>query len=111
MAIIEDFIIEQGSTFSKTFVVTDANDAVVDISSGYTAMAQFRKNYTTNTAVTFTIGTLNANGEITVTLTANQTANTSAARYVYDVELTDSGGNVARVTEGRLTVSTEVTKI
>ena len=108
MATRTNFIIEQGTTFSKIIDVLDANNVPVDI-SGHTANAQFRTHYNTNTATTFT-STTNANGEITISLTANQTANVVANRYVYDIELTDPGGNVARIAEGIVTVSPEVTR-
>ena len=104
----EDFTIQQGTTFSKIFTILDANNDPVDV-SGHTAAAQFSKNYTSSNSTAFTTAT-NANGEITLSLTSNQTADAVALRYVYDIELTDPGGNVARISEGKLTISPEVTK-
>jgi hypothetical protein len=46
---------------------------------------------------------------ITLGLTANQTSNLVAGRYVYDVELTE-GGEVSRIVEGIVTVTPQVTR-
>jgi hypothetical protein len=60
--------------------------------------------------VTFTVTIDALNGEVTLSLTATQTAALTAGRYVYDVELT-IGSTVSRVIEGIVTVTPEVTKI
>ena len=50
-------------------------------------------------------------GEISITLTAAQTANVKAGRYVYDLELVNSNTTtVERVVEGIVTVYPEVTR-
>ena len=39
-----------------------------------------------------------------MSLTATQTAGLSPARYVFDMDITDSSGTVTRVIEGLMTV-------
>jgi len=71
-----------------------------------------RRSYysSSNTAFTVVI-TTPVSGEITLTLTAAQTANVKAGRYVYDLELVRSNTlTVERVVEGIVTVYPEVTK-
>jgi hypothetical protein len=50
------------------------------------------------------------NGIITLSLTANQTANMVGGRYVYDVELTDASNSISRIVEGIVTVTPQVTR-
>ena len=48
-------------------------------------------------------------GEIKIQLSAAQTTAMKAGRYVYDLEITSSGGAVSRVVEGQLEVNPGVT--
>jgi len=43
-------------------------------------------------------------------MSANTTANVVAGRYVYDVELVDSGNVATRLIEGIVTVTPQVTR-
>ena len=70
-----------------------------------------RKNYNSSTATNFTSSVTNASdGTIQITLTSTQTNSLKAGRYVYDVEITSSGGDVTRVIEGQLEVTPGVTR-
>ena len=52
-----------------------------------------------------------AGSNVTVSLTATQTAAVSPGNYVYDVEYTQSGGTIVeRLAEGIITISAEATK-
>jgi hypothetical protein len=53
--------------------------------------------------------TLNASGEISLALTATETA-AIASSGVYDLEITSSGGVVERVVEGDFNLIPEVTR-
>jgi hypothetical protein len=53
--------------------------------------------------------TLNASGEISLSLTAAQTAAITSSG-VYDLEITSSGGAVERVVEGNFNLIPEVTR-
>ena len=107
MALKTNITIDQGTTFTYTFAVTDTNGDPVDL-SGYTANSQMRKSYSSSNATTFTCAT--STGAVVISLTANQTANVVAGRYVYDVELTSANGAVTRHVEGIVTVTPQVTR-
>lgn len=108
MATKSNLLIDQGSTFSSIINLTDESGGVIDLST-YTGAAQMRKHYTSTNSVSFSVA-LTANGRVTLSLTANQTANIVAGRYVYDVEVTDSSGTISRIVEGIVTVTPNVTR-
>ena len=109
MAQIQNIYIDQGTTFSLSLVVNDQNGDLKDLSD-YTAAAQMRKSYYTNTSVSFTAEiTLPEDGEVTISLTAVQTSAIKAGRYVYDIEITGDGETL-RVLEGIVVINPEVTK-
>lgn len=109
MATKANLVIDQGASYSTTIDMLDENGAAIDLSN-YTGAAQLRKHYTSTTATSFTIALGGADGTLTISLTANATANLTAGRYVYDVELTSNTGVVSRVLEGIVTVTPNVTR-
>ena len=109
MATKANLIIDQGSTFTVTIDLTDEDDTPIDL-TGYTGVSQIRKTFTSLTSIAFTVSINAPTGAITLSLTPQQTAGLVAGRYVYDVELTSSGGTVTRVVEGIATVNPQVTK-
>lgn len=109
MAQIQNIYIDQGTTFSLSLVVNDQNGDPKDLSD-YTAAAQMRRSYYTNTSISFNAEiSLPEDGEVTVSLTATQTSAIKAGRYVYDIEITGEGETV-RVLEGIIVINPEVTK-
>jgi hypothetical protein len=109
MAQIQNIYIDQGTTFSLSLVVNDQNGDPKDLSD-YTAAAQMRKSYYTNTSINFTAEiSLPEDGEVTISLTAVQTSAIKAGRYVYDIEITGDGETL-RVLEGIVVINPEVTK-
>jgi glycine cleavage system H lipoate-binding protein len=111
MAAKANITIDQGSTFSTYLVLTDSSGIVIDL-TGYTVYSQIRKWYTSSTATTFDISIANATtGTVLLSLTANATANLAAGKYVYDVESHDTANQIARIIEGSITVTPEVTRI
>jgi hypothetical protein len=70
-----------------------------------------RKSYyaTSNTIITSTI-TGNANGEITLSMTAANTANLTPGRQVFDLLITSPTGVKTRVVEGVIVISPGVTR-
>ena len=70
-----------------------------------------RKSYyaTSNTIITSTI-TGNANGEITLSMTAANTANLTPGRSVFDLLITSPTGVKTRVVEGVIVISPGVTR-
>lgn len=109
MAQIQNIYIDQGTTFSLSLAVNDQNGDPKDLSD-YTAAAQMRRSYYTNTSINFTTEiSLPEDGEVTISLTAVQTSAIKAGRYVYDIEITGEGETL-RVLEGIVVINPEVTK-
>jgi hypothetical protein len=109
MAQIQNIYIDQGTTFSLSLVVNDQSGDPKDLSD-YTAAAQMRKSYYTNTSINFTTEvSLPLDGEVTISLTAAQTSAIKAGRYVYDIEITGEDETL-RVLEGIVVINPEVTK-
>jgi len=107
MAEIYDITIDQGATFSLSFIVENTNIAA------YAARAQGRSTHDSATiAITFTasISYASPNSTVTLSLTSTQTAALTAPSYgVYDVEYFLSP-TVVRLVQGKYTVSPEVTR-
>lgn len=110
MAAFTELNVEQFASFSTTVNVEDAAGAAVNL-YGYSAASQIRKSYYSTTAYDFTASVTGiANGEITISMTAANTANISAGRYLYDLVITAPNGTKTRVVEGIVNVLAGVTK-
>tara|TARA_B100000287_G_scaffold329767_1_gene314313 strand:- start:936 stop:1271 length:336 start_codon:yes stop_codon:yes gene_type:complete len=111
MAIYANINVDQGSDFFSVITVEDITGNVVDL-TGYSAAGQVRKTYASNTiAATFGASiTQPTLGKISLTLPATTTSAMKAGRFVYDVEITSSGGTVSRVIEGQVEVLPGVTR-
>jgi len=110
MAIIANIFIDQGTDFSISVDVTDANGGVLNL-TGYSTLAQMRKTYSSSTvAATFTTSHNNDGGTVTMTLGDADTLALDAGRYVYDLNITSSGGVVTRVVEGQAIVTPGVSR-
>lgn len=110
MAAFTEIYIEQGATFSTTVNVEDTQGAAINL-SGYSASSQMRKSYYSSSANTLTATvTGTANGEITLSMTAANTANLTAGRYLYDLLITAPDTTKTRVVEGIVVVLPGVTR-
>lgn len=110
MADFVELTLDQGATFNSIITVRDENGVAQNL-VGYTARSQMRKSYYSSTKKDFTVTlTQPANGQITMAMTAANTANLSPGRYVYDVEIEDPSGDVTRIFEGIATVLPNVTR-
>jgi len=113
MATVKNLVIDQGTTFSLSITVSDANANEIDL-TGYTLRAQLRKSYGATSYTSFTVAADDpTTGELTISLTDAQTSALKAGRYVYDVEIVApvaDGSTVTRVLEGIITVTPEVTR-
>jgi hypothetical protein len=70
-----------------------------------------RKSYYSSTANNFTVTVSNAaNGEITMAMTAANTANLTAGRMLYDLLITSPTSIKTRVVEGIATILPSVTR-
>lgn len=114
MASEVNFTLDQGSTFTQTLVYKDSEGNPVDLTS-YTARSKARASLESNVIIWnltngngITLG--GATGEITLTISAADTADYEpGAVYVYDLELIN-GTTITRLIQGQVTVSGEVTR-
>ena len=93
MATKANLIIDQGATFSTDLSLTDENGDLL-VLTGYSANSQMRKWYTSSNNIQFSTSINVDTSVVTLSLTANQTSNITAGRYVYDLELTELGTGV-----------------
>jgi len=100
-----NIVIDQGAHYSQTFNLLDADGVAID-TTDCIANGAMRKHYSSSNSTIFTTD-LDA-GVLTLSLTAGQTANIVAGRYVYDVKFTDAVDTVTRILEGIATVTPKV---
>ena len=109
-----ELFLEKGASFNTTITLYDVNNLSYNL-VGYTANSQIRKSYySANAVVTFTTAFSNtpADGDLTLSLTYQQTANVAPGRYVYDVYLTSQNqSSRVRVLEGIINVTPSATRI
>ena len=110
-AAYSNLYLEQGTTFSTTITLDDVYGSVYDLSN-YTASSQIRKSYySANATASFNTFINVTQGNISLSLDANTTANIAPGRYLYDAIITDTVNNVVtRVLEGIIEVSPSVTR-
>lgn len=109
MATKVNLVVDQGADFTTTITLKEDDGSLLDLST-YGGAAQMRKHYTSTSATNFTVSLAGNSGVVTLTMSANTTSNLTAGRYVYDLELTDTGGVVSRIVEGIVTVTPNVTR-
>jgi hypothetical protein len=110
LAAYSEIVIEQNATFSSKVYVEDIYNNPVNL-SGYQSAAQMRKSYYSSTAyIIDTEITGTSNGEITLSITAANTANLPIGRMVYDLIVDDGAGTITRVVEGIATILPSVTR-
>lgn len=112
MGAFVELFMDQGTTFNTIINLSDdLTNANINV-SGYTVRSQMRRSYYSVNATANMICTItdSANGEITLSLSANTTANIKAGRYLFDLETVDTLGTVTRPLEGIITVTPEVTR-
>ena len=111
MAAYSEITIEQGANLSSIITVNDPQGDAVNLTT-YSASSQIRKSYYSSSANTL-IATItgNSNGQITLSMTAANTAALTPGRYVFDLIITNSTDNsVTRVIEGTAIVLPSVTR-
>jgi hypothetical protein len=99
--------IDAGTTYSIGFVYKDNNGNPFDLTD-YTIQCQIRSVSPNALAVSPTMTKVDAEGLITLSLTAAQTGALSTIPYMYAVEL--HGDDVIRVVQGDVIVSEEIVK-
>ena len=111
-AAYQDFYLEQGTTYTNLITLDGSNGAAYNL-YGFSVNSQAKKSYySSNVILQFTSTIYDyANGIISLTANNRVTANVPTGKLVYDVVITDGGGNVTRVLEGQIIVSPGVTNV
>jgi hypothetical protein len=112
MAAYVELYIDQGTTFSNIINITDdTTNTPVNI-QGYIVSSQMRRSYySANPSANIICTVTNApEGEVTMSMTAANTSNIKAGRYLFDVETIDTVGNVSRILEGIITITPQITR-
>ena len=108
---VSNLTVNTGTTFSQIFTLESADTNSATDLTGFTATAQMRKHPGSSTATNFTTQIINASGgKIRVGLTTSETSSLKPGRFMYDVLITDTSGEVTRVLEGAVLVREGVTK-
>jgi len=109
MATKLNLIIDQGTTFTKTFTANDSSGSPINF-TGYSGLSQIRKAYTSSNSIPFAVN-LNSNGIVTLTLSASNSAMLTSGRYVYDVRvIANTTNSYTRIVEGLVTITPQVTR-
>ena len=108
---VNNLVINSGSDFSQTFTLEDpTTNSFYDLSL-YTVSSQLRKWAGSSTATSFgAVIEIPLEGKINISLTNEQTSLLKPGRYVYDVVITDIGGQKSKVIEGMALVREAVTR-
>jgi hypothetical protein len=105
-----ELTLEQGANFNTVLDLKDSSGGILNL-SGYSVLAQMRKSYYSNTSTSFTMTISDAAaGQITMAMSAANTASVTPGRYVYDILLTSGSGIKTRIIEGIITVMPSVTR-
>lgn len=112
MSAYVELYIDQGTSFNNVINLTDdVTNSPINVYN-YTVTSQLRRSYySTNASANIICTITNAsNGEITLSMTAANTANLKPGRYVFDVKTLDDDNVTSRVLEGVITVTPAVTR-
>jgi hypothetical protein len=102
-------VVDQGTDFENILVLADdVTNEIINVSS-YVVTSQMRHGYYSANSTNLTCAISDAaNGEISISLTAGQTANIRAGRYVFDVKA-NTGADIVRLLEGVIEITPAVT--
>jgi hypothetical protein len=112
LATIANLYVDSGSDYSNIITIASSTGSALDLTN-YTVKSQMRKSYGSSTAYDFTASVYDAaTGKIRLQMTAANTSLIPNGRYLYDIEITNTGnGAKTRVLEGIVIVTPEITKI
>ena len=109
MSIKANLLMDQGASYRASINIEDENGIKVPL-TGYTAIAQIRKYFTSSISYNFTVEIDAPNGIITLIMTKAQTAIIKAGRYVFDCLVTDPSNFSVRLIEGIIDVRPGVSR-
>ena len=110
MAEFVELTIDQGATFNTVITVNDGTGVGQNL-VGYVARSQMRKSYYSSSKNSFNVTVSTPNiGEITMAMTAANTANLTPGRYVYDIVTSDEYEVKNRIIEGMVLLREGVTR-
>jgi hypothetical protein len=106
-----ELTLDQGTTFETSIDLTNDDGSAINVTN-FLFSSQIRKSYySTNVTANITTTIVDApNGNVKLSVTAANTANIKAGRYLYDVKMTTASGVTTRVIEGIITVTPQVTR-
>jgi hypothetical protein len=104
MATVLNLSLDQGADFTYVFQL-NANNVNLANATPYASMATEYDN--PNTRVNFAASLTGAN--LTISMSANVTANLTPQTWVYDAGVVDTANTVTRCVQGRIRVSPGVT--
>ena len=99
----------QGADFSESFLSQESDSSATDL-TGYTAYSQLKKHSSASSSFPFTVGITSSIGEVKISMNGTTTSSIEPGRYVYDVIVSDTVGEVTRVVEGSVLVRQGVTR-
>jgi len=119
MLVEYDLNLIQGSTFAALLTATNENGTAIDLGT-YNIRGSVKLKYSDSTSlVELTLARVEddpnatpltyTGGKINVSLTAAQTALLPITQAVYDIEMWNGAGYVAKLLDGRVNVHPEVT--
>ena len=106
-----NMVCDQGATFQLIFNIS--TDGVAWTLSNYTARMSV-KEFPSATTALISLTTANnrisfSGGQVTLLISAGDTADLPFGRFDYDLEFEDNAGTVTRILEGKFVVRQEVT--
>jgi hypothetical protein len=106
----KDIYINQGTDFIETLEMIGTDGSIIFV-QGYTFTSQLRTSYVTaNATANINVAVTDVqNGIVTLFLSAANTSNISAGRYVYDVVMYDVANVTSRILGGVATVTPQAT--
>lgn len=114
MAEYVELFIDQGSDFFTTINLNDDNTNIPQNVSTYTVTSSLRRSLLSANASANLVCSITdaSNGEITMVMSASNTANLRAGQYFFDVRVRDSSSSYpySRLIEGVIFVTPSITR-
>lgn len=111
--VYETLIIRQGATFQRRWRITDPATGTPRDLTAWSARGHIRAHMSDVDTLFEWIGSgisCDADGYVTITVPPSTSTAWVWTYGVYDIELVDPGGRVARIAQGAVRVSPEVTR-